>query len=450
MVAATLAGLCEPGGRVSPVTGNAPAAGTAARLWYPARAVRVPTRGIIELSEQGSEVTEAFVDSILENLPIMVFVKDAKELRFVRFNRAGEELLGYRREELIGKNDYDFFPKSEADFFTGRDREVLANGVVIDIPEEPIHTRHGVRYLHTKKVPILDERGAPRYLLGISEDITEQKMAAEALLKAHENLEGKVRERTAELSRLNAALESEIRERRSVEAALAHHAAELSRSNRELEQYAYVASHDLQEPLRMVTSYVELLQERYQGRLDDAAQDFIGYALDGAQRMKRLIDDLLAYSRVATRRQEPQPTDSAAALADALDNLRLAVEESNATVTHDALPTVLAVDTQLRQLFQNLVGNALKFRREDPPRVHVAATSGADAWTFSIADNGVGIERRFHDEVFMIFRRLHGREYAGTGIGLAVCKKIVEQHGGRIWLESEPGRGTTFHFTLPK
>jgi PAS domain S-box-containing protein len=424
--------------------------GTGGRLWYAPSAVRVPTRGNIQLSAPDSEVTEAFLDSILENIPNMVFVKDAKELRFVRFNRAGEELLGYGREQLIGKNDYDFFPKSEADFFTGRDREVLAKGLVIDIPDEPIHTRDGVRYLHTKKVPILDERGVPRYLLGISEDITEQKRAAEALQKAHENLENKVRERTAELRELNAALESEIRERRSVEAALAHHAAELSRSNRELEQYAYVASHDLQEPLRMVTSYVELLQERYSDRFDAAANDFIGYALDGSQRMKRLIDDLLAYSRVATRRQEPQPNDSAAALADALDNLRLAIEESNATVTHDDLPTVLADGTQLRQLFQNLIGNALKFHRGEPPRVHVAAKAGEDAWTFSVVDNGVGIEPRFHEEVFMIFRRLHGREYAGTGIGLAVCKKIVEQHGGRIWLESEPGAGTTIYFTLPK
>ena len=402
------------------------------------------------LIEHGSEVTEAFLDSILEHIPNMVFVKDAAELRFVRFNRAGEALLGYRREDLIGKNDYDFFPKSEADFFTSRDREVLARGLVLDIPEEPIHTRSGLRYLHTKKVPVLDEQGRPRYLLGISEDITERKAVEEQLRRAHEDLEGKVAQRTSELQRVNAALQAEVAERRTVEATLAAKAQGLARSNKELEQYAYVASHDLQEPLRMVTSYMQLIAERYRGRLDASADEFIGYALDGAGRMKKLIDDLLTYSRVSTRRRDPVSTDSAVVLARTLDNLRLAIEESGAVVTHSRLPTLLVDDTQLQQLFQNLIGNALKFRGAASPRIHVEATRRELEWQFSVADNGIGIDVRHHDEIFMIFRRLHGREqYPGTGIGLALCKKIVEQQGGRIWLESEPGRGTTVYFTIP-
>jgi PAS domain S-box-containing protein len=380
----------------------------------------------------------------------MVFVKDAEELRFVSFNRAGEELLGYQRGELIGKNDYDFFPKAEADFFTSRDREVLARGIVLDIPDEPIHTKNGLRYLHTKKVPVLDAQGRPRYLLGISEDITERKSSEEALRRAHEQLEQSVAQRTMELKQVNAWLQAEIHSRRSVEATLAAHAQRLARSNKELEQYAYVASHDLQEPLRMVTSYIQLIADRYRGQLDTAADEFIGYALDGAERMKKLIDDLLTYSRVSTRQREAKPTDAAAMLDRSLSNLRLAIEESGAVVTHGELPTLLVVDTQLQQLFQTLIGNALKFRGEAPPRIHVDATRKDREWELSIADNGIGIDSRHHDEVFMIFRRLHGRErYPGTGIGLALCKKIVEQHGGRIWLKSEPGKGTTFHFTLP-
>jgi len=402
------------------------------------------------VSEQGSEVTEAFLDSILENIPNMVFVKDADELRFVRLNRAGEKLLGYRREELIGRNDYDFFPKSEADFFTSRDREVLARGVVLDIPDEPIHTKNGLRYLHTKKVPVIDEQGRPRYLLGISEDITERKAAEEALRRAHEQLESSVAQRTAELKQVNTWLQAEIHSRRTVEATLAAHAQRLSRSNKELEQYAYVASHDLQEPLRMVTSYLQLIADRYRGQLDAAADEFIGYALDGAERMKKLIDDLLTYSRVSTRHREPTRTDSAEVLERVLGNLRLAIEESGAEVTHGEMPALLVVDTQLQQLFQNLIGNALKFRGDTPPHVHVDAARKDREWEISIADNGIGIDAKYHDEVFMIFRRLHGRErYPGTGIGLALCKKIVEQHGGRIWLKSEPGNGTTFYFTLP-
>jgi len=225
---------------------------------------------------------------------------------------------------------------------------------------------------------------------------------------------------------------------------------ELKRSNEELERFAYVASHDLQEPLRMVGNYVQLLGKRYKGKLDADADDFIGFALDGALRMQRLIEDLLAYARVSSRGAEPAPTDANAALAHALASLKLATDEANAVVTHDPLPVVPADPSQLEHVFLNLIGNALKFRSSERPVIHVTAAPRDSEWLFSVSDNGIGIEAQHFDRIFVIFQRLHGREaYPGTGIGLAIAKRIIERHRGQIWVEARPGQGSTFFFTLP-
>ncbi len=245
-------------------------------------------------------------------------------------------------------------------------------------------------------------------------------------------------------------LQNELYKRKRAEEALATQAAELARSNAELEQFAYVASHDLQEPLRMVASYTELLADSYRGKLGADADEFIGFAVDGARRMRALINALLTYSRVGTRAKDFKPTDCNIVLDTTLTQLQMAIEESGALVTHERLPTLMADEAQLGQLFQNLISNAIKFRSEAAPRVHVSAELKGHEWVFAVRDNGIGIDPQYLDRIFVIFQRLHGRqEYPGTGIGLALCKKIVERHGGRIWVESQSGIGSNFYFTIP-
>jgi PAS domain S-box-containing protein len=241
----------------------------------------------------------------------------------------------------------------------------------------------------------------------------------------------------------------DITARTRAEEAQAAYAAELARSNKELEMFAYVASHDLQEPLRMVSSYTQLLARRYTDKLDDTANEFIDYAVQGAARMQQLINDLLSYSRVQSRGEPLEPVDTNVALRDALADLRLSIEDAHAIVTSDRLPTVRGDRTQLTQLFRNLIANAVKFRSDRPPEIRVCATRTNGAWTFAVRDNGIGIAPQYADRIFEIFQRLHTRqEYPGTGIGLALCKRIVERHGGRIWIESDEGQGATFFFTL--
>jgi light-regulated signal transduction histidine kinase (bacteriophytochrome) len=242
----------------------------------------------------------------------------------------------------------------------------------------------------------------------------------------------------------------DVSDRKRVEEQLRQAAAELESSNAELEQFAYVASHDLQEPLRMVASYTQMLARRYKGKLDEDADEFISYAVDGATRMQALINDLLAYSRVGTRGRPFEPVDTTTLVDQVTADLSVAIDEADATVTRGPLPQVMGDPLQLGQLFQNLVSNAIKFRGEMRPEVRITADREGAAWRFGVQDNGIGIDPAYADRIFVIFQRLHTRaEYPGTGIGLAVCKKIVERHGGRIWVESHPGAGTTFYFTIP-
>ncbi|HEY1148008.1 MAG TPA: ATP-binding protein [Pseudoduganella sp.] len=285
------------------------------------------------------------------------------------------------------------------------------------------------------------------YEAGGVDYITKPFHAEEVLARINTHLS--LRNMQRQLQEQNEALQREVHERQRAEQVLAERSRELARSNAELERMAYIASHDLQEPLRMVASYVQLLERRYVDKLDADALEFIGFAVDGAKRMQALIDDLLTISRVDTKARPMQPVELGQALASALQSLRIAVEESQAVVEADALPVVRGDVAQLTQVFQNLLSNAIKFCQQ-PPRIQVSARRDGALWRIEVADNGIGVPPEYRERIFGMFQRLHGRrEYAGTGIGLAICQKIVERHGGAIWVEDGPAGGSLFVFTVP-
>jgi PAS domain S-box-containing protein len=365
----------------------------------------------LRLAEERAIQTSSLLDAIVENIPDMVFVKEADRLSFVRLNRAGEELLGRARDELIGMTDFDLFPASEATFFVTKDREALASGELVDIGEEPIHTTRGVRWLHTKKVPLLDRAGRPRYLLGLSHDIT-----------AH-------RELVAELSAAKSTAEA---------------------ANRELEAFSYSVAHDLRTPLRAIDGFSQALVEDYGDRLDGEGRRYVARVREAAQRMAELIDDLLTLSRVARTELRREPID-VSALAHTLVAAYQRLEPGRAVELAIAPGIAAHADPQLVSIaLDNLLGNAWKFTaKAAAPRIEVGAAPIDGALTYFVRDNGVGFDMAYRDKLFGVFERLHPEsEFPGTGIGLATVARIAQRHSGRAWAEGAPGAGATFYFTL--
>jgi PAS domain S-box-containing protein len=380
------------------------------------------------LVKRSADVVSAnrFLDSVIENIPAMIFVKDAADLRFVRVNRAEEELLGYSRDDLLGKNDYDLFPKNEADFFTANDREVLASGMGKDIPEEPIHTRNkGERLLHTKKIPILDEHGRPRYLLGISHDVTEQK------------------EREREILRLNAALEKR--------------AAEVEAANRAKSTFLATMSHEIRTPMNGVLGMVELLALT---RLDTEQRTTLEIVRESGKSLLRIIDDILDFSKIEAGRLEVRP--EAASIKEVIEGV-FSIYSGNASskglllkpiVDPQISPAVWVDPWRLRQILNNFVSNAIKFTSKGTIEIKAELIEHVDAEDrvrLSVKDTGIGISPENQRQLFQPFSQAEGdttRRYGGTGLGLAICRRLADMMGGSIEMVSELGKGTTMILTI--
>jgi len=496
---------------------------------------------------------QQFLDSIVENIPSMVFVKDAEELRFLHANKATERLLGRSRDELIGKTEFDLLPEEQAVVVTSVENEVIRSKQEINIPEQVVETaEQGKRILHTRKLPILDDQGEPRYLLAISEDITDRKLAEEALAKersllrtvidnlpdfifakdthcrfilnnrAHAQFVGAsfaadvlgksdqdffppelaetylqddqnvmhgkaqvVGKEEPIVDRSGArrwisttklplkrpdgkiiglvGLSRDITEKKKGAEKMERMVGELARSNSELEQFAYVASHDLQEPLRKIQAFSSRLRDRWGELLGEQGADYLNRVENAAARMQVLIEDLLAYSRVTSKAKPFVPVELREVAEGVLSDLEARIERLSARVEVGPLPSLAADPTQMRQLLQNLIGNALKFHRKDSTpvvRIHAETpeqTAGsalgasvAEICRIRVEDNGIGFDPKHASKIFQVFQRLHSRsEYQGSGIGLAVCKKIVDRHGGTIEALGRPGEGATFIVTLP-
>jgi PAS domain S-box-containing protein len=411
-------------------------AARAARFWVPITMVVAALSMLIVMSmllwrirrhirerrsaQRDLEAANQLLESLIENIPAMVFAKDARDLRFVRFNRGGESLMGVRREDVLGKTDRDLFPPGMAENFISKDRETLAQHGVIDIPEEElVSLTHGRRILHTSKVPIRGEDGQPILLLGIAHDITERKAAERRIVALNEELI-----RQAQL---------------------------LQSSNQELESFCYSVSHDLRAPLRAINGYARLLERNYGSRLDDEGARFLSTICSACERMAHLIDDLLEFSRLGRQTLQLEPVDMASMVSKVIDDTMEGREVAPPVIETLPLPPVNGDRGLLHLVWLNLIDNAIKYTTGmESPRIRIDAEVVGDEVIYSVTDNGIGFDMRYAEKLFGVFQRLHSdAKYPGTGVGLAIAHRIIARHGGRIWARSEPGRGTTFSFAIP-
>jgi PAS domain S-box-containing protein len=372
--------------------------------------------------ESRIRMANSFLDTVVENIPSMIFVKEAKTLRFARINKAEEEFLGIPRDMLVGKTDYDFFPREQSDFFTAKDREVLRSTGVVHVFEEQLTTNGVTRYLRTRKTALRDANDEPQYLLGISDDITAQRRFEESIRE------------------LNASLEMR--------------ANQLEAANRELESFSYSVSHDLRAPLRAIDGFTRIFEEDYGATVDEEGRRLLKVIRDNSQRMGVLIDDLLAFSRLGRQPLSAEPIEMTALAEEALAEIRNAGPNPGAEVLIPQLPAVQADPVLLRQVWVNLLSNAIKYSStRKSPKIEVGSVAPKnphDHQTYFVKDNGVGFDMRYYDKLFGVFQRLHSaEEFSGTGVGLAIVHRLITRHGGRVWAEAELDKGATFFFSLP-
>ncbi len=387
----------------------------------------------LEKSEAALKESERFLNSIIENIPTMVFVKEAPDLRYIRFNRTGEAILGFEPGFVKGKSDFDFFPSDLASFYRTKDLEVFESKHLVDIPEEFVNTKNNEkRVFHTKKIPILDEDGNPKYLLGISEDITVRKQAEDKIRQMNAELELRVEQRTAQLES----------------------------SNKELEAFSYSISHDLRAPLRAINGYAQLIKEDHAQGLSPVAINYFDLIRKNAIIMGQLVDDLLNFSRLGRMGLSKAKIYPVPMIQSIIESMKPELENRKVSFSIKELPVCEADAALLRQVFINLISNAVKFSKDKEESlieigyqhstdIDLAANSSDKKVIYYVRDNGIGFDMKYYDKLFGVFQRLHTADsYEGTGVGLAIVSRIVNKHGGRIWAEAVSGQGATFYFTL--
>ncbi len=399
---------------------------------------------------------QQFFDNPLNGFAFCEIITDNKgvpiDFVYLDVNNAFENFTGLKKEDVLNKKVTDILPPEEV-------AEIIQIYGNVALYGESANIEYPIPSLN-KYYEIVAFSPQKMQFIAFFTDITEGIKAEEKTQELVEQLQASAEELNAsneelqatgeELKTANESLQLQMEFEVEANRELEEIANKLKISNKELEQFAYVASHDLQEPLRMISSFTQLLERRYKCKLDEDADDYIGFIVEGAQRMKYLIDDLLEFSRLNTQAKEFELAYLEMALDDVLLNLQITIQENDTKITHEPLPTLMVDLMQIRQLFQNLISNAIKFQGEEPPEIHISAQKQGNEWKFAVADNGIGINAEHQELIFGVFKRLHTRQqYEGTGIGLSICKRIVERHGGRIWVESKPGKGSTFYFTIP-
>ena len=360
--------------------------------------------------EQALRNKEEYFRLLTEKSSDAISILDAKGM-ILYASPSVELILGYRPSDVIGRNAFDLIHPDD------RQRIINILEDLIGNPGKSLAVESRIQH----------KGGSWRYIESVGRNLFHEPVVSGILVNSRD-----------------------ITDRKQVEHELEKKTEELIRSNAELEQFASAASHDMREPLRTITGFLRLLSKRYKGKLDEKADEYISFTVDSVNRMDMLLKDMVELSRLGAKAQRQKPVNCNVVLEKAIHDLRSAIEESGAEITYDELPTVVANESQITRLFQNIIGNSIKFRSEEKPEIHVSVEHRDDEWVFSVRDNGIGIDPQFSKRIFVVFQRLHTRdEYEGTGIGLALCKKIVELHGGRIWVESEAGKGSTFYFSLP-